>query len=158
MFLKKYNNLPLRLGVGIVLLNSENKIFVGKRIDNPVNSWQMPQGGVDKNENLLNAAFRELREETGVKNVKLIKEIDTWLTYDLPKNLLGKLWNGKYRGQRQKWFVMRFIGKDEEVNVKTKNAEFKEWKWIAVDQLTNVAVDFKLQIYKKISEELNMLI
>ena len=158
MFLKKNNNLPLRLGVGIVLLNSENKIFVGKRIDNPVNSWQMPQGGVDKNENLLNAAFRELREETGVKNVKLIKEIDTWLTYDLPKNLLGKLWNGKYRGQRQKWFVMRFIGKDEEVNVKTKNAEFKEWKWIAVDQLTNVAVDFKLQIYKKISEELNMLI
>ena len=158
MFLKKYNNLPLRLGVGIVLLNSENKIFVGKRIDNPVNSWQMPQGGVDNNENLLNAAFRELREETGVKNVKLIKEIDTWLTYDLPKNLLGKLWNGKYRGQRQKWFVMRFIGKDEEVNVKTKNAEFKEWKWLAVDQLTNVAVDFKLQIYKKISEELNMLI
>ena len=158
MFLKKYNNLPLRLGVGIVLLNSENKIFVGKRIDNPVNSWQMPQGGVDKNENLLNAAFRELREETGVKNVKLIKEIDTWLTYDLPKNLLGKLWNGKYKGQRQRWFVMRFIGKDEEVNVKTKNAEFKEWKWIAVDQLTNVAVDFKLQIYKKISEELNMLI
>ena len=158
MFLKKYNNLPLRLGVGIVLLNSENKIFVGKRIDNPVNSWQMPQGGVDKNENLLNAAFRELGEETGVKNVKLIKEIDTWLTYDLPKNLLGKLWNGKYRGQRQRWFVMRFIGKDEEVNVKTKNAEFKEWKWIAVDQLTNVAVDFKLQIYKKISEELNMLI
>ena len=158
MFLKKYNNLPLRLGVGIVLLNSENKIFVGKRIDNPVNSWQMPQGGVDNNENLLNAAFRELREETGVKNVKLIKEIDTWLTYDLPKNLLGKLWNGKYRGQRQRWFVMRFIGKDEEVNVKTKNAEFKEWKWIAVDQLTNVAVDFKLQIYKKISEELNMLI
>ena len=158
MFLKKYNNLPLRLGVGIVLLNSENKIFVGKRIDNPVNSWQMPQGGVDKNENLLNAAFRELREETGVKNVKLIKEIDTWLTYDLPKNLLGKLWNGKYRGQRQRWFVMRFIGKDEEVNVKTKNAEFKEWKWIAVDQLTNVAVDFKLQIYKKISEELNTLI
>ena len=158
MFLKKYNNLPLRLGVGIVLLNSENKIFVGKRIDNPVNSWQMPQGGVDKNENLLNAAFRELREETGVKNVKLIKEIDTWLTYDLPKNLLGKLWNGKYGGQRQRWFVMRFIGKDEEVNIKTKNAEFKEWKWIAVDQLTNVAVDFKLQIYKKISEELNMLI
>ena len=158
MFLKKYNNLPLRLGVGIVLLNSENKIFVGKRIDNPVNSWQMPQGGVDKNENLLNAAFRELREETGVKNVKLIKEIDTWLTYDLPKNLLGKLWNGKYGGQRQRWFVMRFIGKDEEVNVKTKNAEFKEWKWIAVDQLTNVVVDFKLQIYKKISEELNMLI
>ena len=158
MFLKKYNNLPLRLGVGIVLLNSENKIFVGKRIDNPVNSWQMPQGGVDKNENLLNAAFRELREETGVKNVKLIKEIDTWLTYDLPKNLLGKLWNGKYGGQRQRWFVMRFIGKDEEVNVKTKNAEFKEWKWITVDQLTNVAVDFKLQIYKKISEELNMLI
>ena len=137
MFLKKYNNLPLRLGVGIVLLNSENKIFVGKRIDNPVNSWQMPQGGVDKNENLLNAAFRELREETGVKNVKLIKEIDTWLTYDLPKNLLGKLWNGKYRGQRQRWFVMRFIGKDEEVNVKTKNAELTN------SQMLRLILNFK---------------
>ena len=158
MPLKKYDNLPLRLGVGIVLLNSENKIFVGKRIDNPANSWQMPQGGVDKNENLLNAAFRELREETGVKNVKLIKEIDTWLTYDLPKNLLGKLWNGKYRGQRQRWFVMRFIGKDEEVNVKTKNAEFKDWKWIDIDQLINVAVSFKLEVYKSITKELKILL
>ena len=158
MLSNKSKNLPLRLGVGIVLLNSDNKVFVGKRIDNPVNYWQMPQGGVDKNENFLNAASRELKEETSVKSTKLIKEIDNWLTYDLPNNLLGKIWQGKYRGQKQKWFIMRFIGDEKEINVKTKNAEFKEWKWIAVDQLTNVAVDFKLQIYKKISEELNMLI
>lgn len=158
MSLKKYDNLPLRLGVGIVLLNSDNKIFVGKRIDNPVNFWQMPQGGVDKNESLLNAAFRELKEETGVTNVKVIKEIDSWLAYELPKNLLGKIWNGKYRGQKQKWFFMRFIGKDEEINIKTKKAEFIEWKWIRANQLTAIVVDFKVQIYKKISEELNTLI
>ena len=158
MSLKEYNNLPLRLGVGIALLNSDNKIFVGKRIDNPLNFWQMPQGGVDKNENLMNAAFRELKEETGVINVKLIKEVDPWLTYQLPKNLLGKIWNGKYRGQKQKWFIMRFTGKDKEINIKTKNAEFIEWKWIDANQLTDIAVDFKVQIYKKISEELNTLI
>ena len=106
--------LPLRLGVGIVLINHENKIFVGKRIDNQEgNYWQMPQGGVDENENLLQAAKRELEEETGVKTTKLIKELDNWLTYDLPKNLLGKIWKGKYRGQKQKWFIMKFTGKNE---------------------------------------------
>ena len=158
MSLNKNNNLPLRLGVGVVLLNSENKIFVGKRIDNPLNFWQMPQGGVDENENLFNAALRELEEETSVKNVKLIKEIDFWLTYELPKNLLGKIWNGKYRGQKQKWFIMKFIGNDKEINIKTKKAEFLEWKWIDVSQLTKVVVDFKLQVYAKISKELNNLI
>ena len=154
----KSKNLPLRLGVGIVLLNAENKVFVGKRIDNPVNFWQLPQGGVNKNEDLLYAANRELKEETSVVSVKLIKEIDSWLTYDLPENLLGKIWKGKYRGQKQKWFFMRFIGKDEEINVKTKNAEFIEWKWIEANQLTAIVVDFKVQIYKKISEEFNTLI
>ena len=103
--------LPLRTGVGIILLNHENNVFVGKRIDNPKNSWQMPQGGVDQNENFLQAAKRELEEETGIKSVKLIKELDGWFKYDLPKYLLGKLWKGKYRGQKQKWFVMKFIGK-----------------------------------------------
>ena len=142
----KSKNLPLRLGVGIVLLNSDNKVFVGKRIDNPVNFWQLPQGGVDKNEDLLCAANRELKEETGVESVKLIKEIDNWLTYELPKNLLGKIWKGKYRGQKQKWFIMRFVGNEEEINIKTKNAEFKEWKWIDVNQLLNVVVSFKLEM------------
>jgi len=151
------NQLPLRIGVGIVLLNHENNIFVGKRIDNPKSSWQMPQGGVDQNENFLQAARRELEEETGIKSVKLIKALDGWLKYDLPENLLGKLWNGKYRGQKQKWFVMKFLGKTEEINVKTKNPEFFDWKWIKPSELTKIAVNFKVDIYKKIKEELSSL-
>ena len=158
MSLNKSKNLPLRLGVGVVLLNSDNKVFVGKRIDNPVNFWQMPQGGVNDNENLLYAANRELKEETGVESVKFIKEIDNWLTYELPKNLLGKIWEGKYRGQKQKWFIMRFVGDEEEINIKTKNAEFKEWKWIDVNQLLNVVVRFKHDVYKTIVKELNILL
>jgi len=151
------NQLPLRIGVGIVLLNHENNIFVGKRIDNPKNSWQMPQGGVDQNENFLQAAKRELEEETGIKSVKLIKALDGWLKYDLPENLLGKLWNGKYRGQKQKWFVMKFLGKTDEINVKTKNPEFFDWKWIKPSELTKIVVNFKVDIYKKIKEELSAL-
>jgi len=149
--------LPLRVGVGIILLNNQNNILVGKRIDNPKNFWQMPQGGVNKNENFLNAAKRELEEETGVKSIELIKELDGWLEYELPENLLGKIWKGKYRGQKQKWFVMKFIGKDEEINVNTKNPEFLSWKWIKTFELTNIAVNFKLEIYKKLQEELNSL-
>ena len=149
--------LPLRTGVGIILLNHENNIFVGKRIDNPKNSWQMPQGGVDQNENFLQAAKRELEEETGIKSVKLIIQLDGWFKYDLPKYLLGKLWKGKFRGQKQKWFVMKFLGKQEEINVKTKNPEFLDWKWIEVSKLPEVAVHFKVDIYKKIKEELTSL-
>jgi putative (di)nucleoside polyphosphate hydrolase len=158
MLLNKSKNLPLRLGVGVVLLNSNNKVFVGKRIDNPANFWQMPQGGVDDNENLLYAANRELKEETGVKSTKLIKEIDNWLTYELPNNLLGKIWKGKYRGQKQKWFIMRFVGDEEEININTKNSEFKEWKWIDINQLLNVVVRFKHDVYKTIVKELNILL
>ena len=146
--------LPLRIGVGIILLNHENKVFVGKRIDNPKNFWQMPQGGVNQNENFLQAAKRELEEETGIKSVKLIKELDGWYKYDLPKYLLGKLWKGKYRGQKQKWFVMKFLGKSDEINVKTKNAEFFKWKWVKPSELPEIAVHFKADIYKKIKEEL----
>jgi len=152
--MKKRKELPLRVGVGIALLNHENKIFVGKRIDNPANSWQMPQGGVDKNEDFLQAAKRELEEETSIKTVKVIKKLNEWLTYDLPKNLLGKLWKGKYRGQKQKWFIMKFIGKNDEINIRTKKAEFSDWKWIKPSDLPAVAVDFKVNIYKKIAKEL----
>ena len=151
------NKLPLRIGVGIVLLNDKDNVFVGKRIDNPKNSWQMPQGGVDENEDFLQAAKRELEEETGVKSVKLIKELDGWFKYDLPEYLLGKLWKGKYRGQKQKWFVMKFLGKFSEINVKTKNPEFFEWKWIKLSKLPNIAVHFKVDIYRKIKEELTSL-
>ena len=146
--------LPLRTGVGIILLNSENNVFVGKRIDNPKNSWQMPQGGVEQNENFLQAAKRELEEETGIKSAELIKELDGWFKYDLPIYLLGKLWGGKYRGQKQKWFVMKFLGKSDEINVKTKNPEFFQWKWVKPSELPEIAVHFKADIYKKIKEEL----
>ena len=149
--------LPLRIGVGIVLLNHQNKVFVGKRIDNPQNFWQMPQGGVDENEDFLQAAKRELKEETGIKSVKLIKEIDDWLEYDLPKNLIYKIWNGKYRGQSQKWFIMKFIGKDEEINIKTKNPEFLEWKWVESFKLPNIVVNFKIDIYTRLEKELKSL-
>ena len=149
--------LPLRIGVGIILLNHENNIFVGRRIDNPKNSWQMPQGGVDQNENFLQAAKRELEEETGIKSVKLIQELDGWFKYNLPKNLLGNLWEGKYRGQKQKWFVMKFMGKTDEISVKTKNPEFFDWKWIKPSELPRIAVNFKIDIYKKIKEKLTSL-
>ena len=149
--------LPLRLGVGIVLLNNNNKVFVGKRIDNPINSWQMPQGGIDENENCLQAAKRELEEETSVKNVKVIKELNEWLTYELPKNLIGEIWGGKFRGQKQKWFIMKFIGEKKEINIKTEKPEFMDWKWILPSDLPKVAVNFKINLYEKITKELNYL-
>ena len=149
--------LPLRIGVGIILLNHESKVFVGKRIDNPKNFWQMPQGGINQNENFLQAAKRELEEETGIKSVELVKELNGWLGYDLPENLLGKVLEGKYRGQKQKWFIMKFVGKNNEINVKTKNPEFLDWKWIEVSKLPSIAVSFKIDLYKKLKEELNFL-
>ena len=154
----KFKNLPLRDGVGIVVLNKDNKVFVAKRIDNPKNFWQMPQGGVDKGENFLSAAYRELEEETSIKSVRLIKEIDKITTYLLPKNLLGVIWKGKYKGQKQKWFVVRFDGEENEININTKHPEFLDWKWVDVDDLTNEVVEFKVQVYKKIQKELYKII
>ena len=151
-------DLPLRSGVGIVVLNKDNKIFVAKRIDNPKNFWQMPQGGVDEGEDYLTAAYRELEEETSIKEVKLIKEIDGLTTYELPKNLLGIIWKGKYRGQEQKWFLMRFLGKDSDINIKTKNPEFCEWKWIEIDNILDCVVDFKLHVYESVKADLKKLL
>ncbi|MDC0046725.1 RNA pyrophosphohydrolase [Candidatus Pelagibacter sp.] len=155
---KKHSNLPLRSGVGIVVLNHENKVFVAKRIDNPKDFWQMPQGGVDAGENFLKAAYRELEEETSIKSVELIKELDGMITYELPDSLLGIIWKGKYRGQKQKWFLMRFNGDDKEININTHHPEFLDWKWIELNQLTKVVVDFKLHVYKEVSEKVRKLI
>ena len=155
---KQFRELPLRNGVGIVVLNNDNKVFVAKRIDNPKNFWQMPQGGVDEDEDFLKAAYRELEEETSIKNVELIKELDGMTTYELPNRLLGIIWKGKYKGQKQKWFLMKFTGKDEEINIKTENPEFLDWKWIELDQITEVVVDFKLHVYKELKAKIKKII
>ena len=151
---EEYKRLPLRSGVGIVLLNKENKVFVAKRIDNPKNFWQMPQGGIDKDEDFYTAALRELKEETSITSIKLIKEIEGNFTYILPDNLIGIIWKGKFRGQKQKWFIMRFTGDKSEINIKTKHPEFLDWKWIDLENLTEIAVPFKLEVYKKLTPEI----
>ncbi len=150
--------LPLRTGVGIVVLNSNNKVFVGKRKDNPGKFWQMPQGGVDLNENIISAMRRELVEETGITNIKIVKELDYWMEYELPKNLVGIIWKGKFRGQKQKWFIVKYLGKDSEININTKDAEFIDWKWINIKELPDIIVEFKKHIYKKLMEELKNFI
>ena len=154
----KYKELPLRTGVGIAILNSENKVFVGKRKDNPFDKWQMPQGGVDPNETLLVAMRRELEEETSIKNIKVLKEFDQWLEYELPTDLVGKIWKGRYRGQKQKWFVVKFLGNDNEVNINTKNPEFIEWKWIDINLLPDLIVLFKKHVYEKVLAELKKIV
>ena len=155
---EKYKKLPLRRGVGIVLLNKENKVLVAKRIDNPKNFWQMPQGGVDEGEDFYHAALRELKEETSIISVELIKEIENKFTYILPDHLIGIIWKGKFKGQKQKWFVMRFIGDELEINIKTKHPEFLDWKWIDIKDLTTKVVDFKLHVYQEIQKELEKVV
>ena len=153
----RLKTLPLRNGVGILVLNKNNKVFVAKRIDNPKNYWQMPQGGIDKGESYLDAAYRELKEETSIQSVSLIKEIEDYITYDLPDHLLGIIWKGKFKGQKQKWFIMRFYGKDSEININTKKAEFLDWKWVDINEITKIVVDFKLHVYQKLTKEVERL-
>ena len=155
---EKYKKLPLRRGVGIVLLNKENKVLVAKRIDNPKDFWQMPQGGVDEGEDFYHAALRELKEETSIISVKLIKEIENKFTYILPDHLIGIIWKGKFKGQKQKWFVMRFIGDELEINIKTKHPEFLDWKWVDLEDLTKIAVNFKLEVYKQVKSEVEKIL
>jgi putative (di)nucleoside polyphosphate hydrolase len=150
--------LPLRRGVGIVVLNKNNKVFVAKRIDNQKNFWQMPQGGVNSSEDYLVAAYRELEEETSIKKVELIKELDGLTVYNLPESLLGIIWKGKYRGQEQKWFVVRFLGEDKEINIKTKHPEFCEWKWIDLENITDLVVEFKLNVYEEIKKKVKKIL
>ena len=155
---ERFKSLPLRKGVGIVVLNKEDKVFVAKRIDNPKNFWQMPQGGVDEGEDFLTAAYRELEEETSIKNVELIQEIDGQTTYLLPDHLLGIIWKGKYKGQKQKWFLMRYLGNDNDINIKTDKPEFLEWKWVNLNMITEIVVDFKLHVYEELKKQINKIV
>ena len=150
--------LPFRIGVGIIILNNKNQVFVGKRKDNPGNNWQMPQGGIDEGEDFISAMKRELMEETSIKNIKILKELEHLYQYDLPKNLVGIIWKGKFRGQKQKWFITRFLGKDTEINLKTKHPEFIEWKWIEPEKLPEVIVYFKKEMYLSLVKEIKLLI
>ncbi len=154
----KFKNLPLRRGVGIVVLNKVNKVFVAKRIDNPKNFWQMPQGGIDDGEDFLTAAYRELEEETSIKNVELISELDGLISYNLPDRLLGIIWKGKYKGQTQKWFLMKYLGEDNEININTEKPEFLDWKWVDLKEITKLVVDFKLQVYKEVQKKVEKIL
>ena len=152
------NKLPFRKGVGIIVLSKENKIFVGRRKDNPGDKWQMPQGGVDEGEDYITAMKRELLEETSIKNIEIIKEIDKIYQYELPKDLVGIIWRGQYRGQKQKWFITRFLGEENEINLNTKHAEFIDWKWIEPKLLPEVIVSFKKDLYFNLLKEINLVI
>ena len=154
----KEQKLPMRNGVGVIILNSENKVFVGKRKDNPVDKWQMPQGGVDKGESYISAMKRELLEETSIKSVKVLEEIDGFFEYELPTELVGIIWKGKFRGQKQKWFITKFIGNEKEINLETEKPEFVEWKWIPPEELPNQIVDFKKKLYLDLLKKIKIFI
>jgi putative (di)nucleoside polyphosphate hydrolase len=145
--------LPYRPGVGVMLLNRDNRVFVAKRIDMTSEAWQMPQGGIDEGEDPLQTAKRELKEEIGTNHVKLLKESRDWLTYDLPEALVPKIWGGRFRGQQQKWFAMRFLGSDSDINIATDHPEFCEWQWIEIDQLPDIIVPFKRSLYQALVDE-----
>ena len=150
--------LPMRTGVGIIVLNNQNKVFVGKRKDNPGDKWQMPQGGVDAGEDYITAMKRELIEETSISSIKIIKELEKIYQYELPEDLVGVIWKGKYRGQKQKWFITRFLGEESEINLNTKHAEFIDWKWIEPKLLPEVIVNFKKDLYLNLLKEINLVI
>tara|TARA_B100000963_G_scaffold348866_1_gene357102 strand:+ start:2000 stop:2470 length:471 start_codon:yes stop_codon:yes gene_type:complete len=154
----KREKLPMRSGVGVIILNNKNEVFVGKRKDNPIDKWQMPQGGIDKGEDYLSAMKRELYEETSIKNIEVLTEIKGFFEYELPNNLIGIIWKGKFRGQKQKWFIAKFTGNEEEINLRTKNPEFIEWKWIPPEKLPDVIVDFKKSMYLDILKSLQKFI
>ena len=142
-----------RPNVGIMLLNKKGKVFVAQRIDSPGPAWQMPQGGIDRGEDYKAAALRELEEETSISNVEVLKESRGWYFYDLPLELQGKIWGGEYLGQRQKWFLMRYLGEDSDINLETPHPEFSSWKWVEVEKLTDLAISFKIEIYKTLIKE-----
>jgi putative (di)nucleoside polyphosphate hydrolase len=146
-------SLPYRLGVGVMLLNERGLVFTAKRIDTPADAWQMPQGGIDEGETPLEAAFREMKEEIGTDQAEVLGETSDWLQYDLPADLVGKVWKGRFRGQRQKWFALRFTGRDCDIDIRTAHPEFSDWRWTRIDQLLDVIVPFKRDLYRAIVTE-----
>ena len=148
----------MRSGVGIILLNNENQVFVGKRKDNPGDKWQMPQGGVEDGEDFVTAMKRELYEETNIKNIKILKEIKQMYKYELPKNLIGIIWKGKFRGQKQKWFIAKFTGNENEIDLNKEQQEFIAWKWINIEMLPIVIVEFKKNLYLSLLKEIKLVI
>lgn len=150
------SGLPYRAGVGVMLLNDRDEVFVGQRLDSTLEAWQMPQGGIDAGEDPREAAFRELEEETGVARhlAELIAESDDWLCYDLPDDLIGKIWKGRYCGQRQKWYAMRFLGSDADVKIETAHPEFRAWQWAPADRLVDLIVPFKRTLYADVLKAL----
>jgi len=144
------SDLPYRPCVGVMLLNARAQVFVGKRLDQTVEGWQMPQGGIDAGEEPRDAALRELKEETGTDKARIIGEMDEWITYDLPAHLIGVAFHGKYKGQRQKWFCLRFDGQDSDIDLNTHHPEFADWRWVAMDELPSLIVPFKRDTYKAV--------
>ena len=151
----KFKNLPYRSNVGIMLINDDGHVFVGQRLDNNQNAWQMPQGGIDCDEDPQSAAYRELLEETGIEqeNVKFLAKSSKWLLYDLPEDLIPKLWDGKYRGQKQKWFLFKFLGTNKDINISTEHPEFSNWKWMPKENLLEEIVPFKKSVYESVLRE-----
>ncbi len=151
------SSLPYRLGVGIMLFNGNGDVFVARRIDARADAWQMPQGGIDEGEAPRAAALRELEEEIGTGNAIVLAESRDWHAYDLPHDLVGRVWGGRYRGQRQKWFAMRFLGDDAEINLATAHPEFDAWQWVEADRLTSLIVPFKRKLYSALVKEFGQL-
>lgn len=153
-----YSTLPYRPCAGIMMLNHDNQVFVARRIDTKVEAWQMPQGGIDPGEDPTEAALRELKEEIGTNHVDILAESSGWLTYDLPEHLIGILWKGRYRGQKQKWFAVRYLGDDSEINIETETPEFLEWKWADPQTLPELIVPFKQKLYQQLLIEFKDLL
>ncbi len=153
-----YTNLPYRPGVGMMILDAQDRVFVGRRVETKALAWQMPQGGIDLGETPSTAALREMVEEIGCDKGYILAESRYWYSYDLPKFLIPRLWNGSFRGQKQKWFLIRFTGNDEDININTDHPEFGEWRWVKLDELLNLIIPFKRKLYEAVIAEFKVIL